>query len=92
MVGILINKNYRYEDATLNSGAKVSASQVTIKDGKVDRVENGNVTINEKTFGFSVYNYGFNGEKTYNYNSVPEGMNPAAYVDEFIAFVEADMV
>lgn len=96
MVGILIDENYKYENVVLDSGAKVNAPRVTIQNGKVIRVENGNVTIKDgevtKNFNFSIYNYGVNGEKTYNLNNVPEGVDGQAIVKEFVEFVENDIV
>lgn len=97
MVGILINSNYKYDNVVLEeSGAKVSANQVTIQKGKVVRIENGNVTVKDgevtKNFNFSIYNYGVNGEKTYNLNNVPEGVDGQAIVKEFVEFVENDIV
>ena len=91
MVGILINSNYKYDNVVLESGAKVSASEVTIKDKKVDRISSGNVTVTEGSFSFSIYNYGPDGKKTYNLNNVPENVDGQAIVKEFVEFVEADM-
>ena len=96
MVGILINSNYKYEKVVLEGGEKVSATQVTIEEGKVVRVENGNVTIKKDenttlSFTFSIYNYGVDGRKTYNLNSVPENVDGQAIVKEFVEFVEAEM-
>lgn len=96
MVGILINSNYKYENAVLEGGEKVSATQVTIEEGKVVRVENGNVTIKKDenttlSFTFSIYNYGMDGRKTYNLNGVPENVDGQAIVKEFVEFVEADI-
>ena len=92
MVGILINKNYKYENVELESGAKVSAYQVTIEKGEVVRIENANVEVKEKgNFNFSIYNYGVNGQKTYNLNGVPESVDGQSIVKEFVDFVEADI-
>ena len=97
MVGILINSNYKYDNVVLEeSGAKVSANQVTIQDGKVVRIESGNVQIQQGeqnlSFSFSIYNYGVDGKKTYNLNSVPEGVDGQAIVREFVEFVESDVL
>ena len=91
MVGILINKNYKYENAILASGAKVSASEVTINDGKVERINSGSVVVEEGSFSFSIYNYGPDGKKTYNLNNVPENVDGQKIVKEFVEFVEADL-
>jgi hypothetical protein len=92
MVGILVNSVYKYENVTLASGAKVTAHSVTIQKDEVVRVENGNVTLdNNNTFSFSIYNYGMDGKKTYNLNSVPENVDGQAIVKEFVDFVEADV-
>ena len=92
MVGILINENYKYEDIVLDSGAKVSANQVTIQSKKVARVENGQVQVKEGNFNFSIYNYGVDGKKTYNLNNVPENVDGQAIVREFVDFVEEDVL
>lgn len=91
MVGILINQNYKYEGVVLESGAKVSATMVTVQDGKVASVNNGNVTVDGKNFSFSISNYGINGEKTYNLNNVPANVDGQAIVKEFVLFVEGDI-
>lgn len=100
MVGVLVSANYKYTDVELASGAKVTATGVTIKDGKVIRVDNGNVTIGESNdnnvfgepnnvFHFSVYS---NGDKLiYSTNNVPADINGQNIAEEFIAFVEADL-
>ena len=91
MVGILIDENYKYENVVLEGGEKVTANKVTIQEGKVVRIENGSVTVKDgevtKNFNFSIYNYGVNGEKTYNLNNVPEGVDGQAIVKEFVDFV-----
>ena len=97
MVGTLINSNYKYENVVLEeSGAKVSANQVTIQDGKVVRIESGNVQIQQGqqnlSFSFSIYNYGVDGKKTYNLNNVPENVDGQAIVKEFVEFVESDVL
>ena len=92
MLGIKVKEIYKYENAVLESGAKVTANEVTIQDGKVANVNNGNVTVEGKTFGFSIYNYGVNGEKTYNLNNVPADIDGQAIVKEFIEFAENDIV
>lgn len=91
MVGVLINRNYKYTDVELVSGAKVTANMVTVENGKVVRVENGNVTIDNKTFNFSIYNYGMNGDITYNLNNVPASVDGQKIVKEFVDFVENDI-
>lgn len=100
MVGVIVSANYKYTDVQLASGAKVTATGVTIKDGKVIRVDNGNVTIGEveknegfgiygNTFNFSVYS---NGDKLiYSTNNVPADINGQNIAEEFVAFVEADL-
>lgn len=96
MVGILIDENYKYENVVLEGGEKVTANKVTIQEGKVVRVENGNVTIKEEektqNFTFSIYNYGVDGKKTYNLSNVPENVDGQAIVKEFVDFVENDVV
>ena len=96
MVGILIDENYKYENVVLEGGEKVTANNVTIQEGKVVRVENGNVTIKEEektqNFTFSIYNYGVDGRKTYNLSNVPENVDGQAIVKEFVDFVENDVV
>lgn len=91
MVGILVKEIYKYENAVLESGAKVTVTEVTIQDGKVASVSNGNVNVDGKNFNFSIYNYGINGEKTYNLNNVPADIDGQAIVKEFIQFVENDI-
>ena len=95
MVGELINKTYKYTDVALASGAKVTANNVVTKDDKVEIVDSGNVTVKVgemlRSFSFSIYNYGINGEKTYNLNNVPEGVDGQAIVKEFVDFVEKDI-
>lgn len=97
MVGTLINSNYKYENVVLEeSGAKVSATQVTIQEGEVVRIESGNVQIKQDeqnmSFSFSIYNYGPDGKKTYNLNGVPENVDGQAIVKEFVEFVESDVL
>lgn len=95
MVGILINKNYKYENVELQSGVKVNANQVTIMENKVVRINNGYATIkdgeNTKNFNFSIDNHSINGEKTYTLSNVPEGIDGQAIVREFVDFVESDV-
>lgn len=94
MIGILTKTVYKYDSAELASGAKVTANDVTVQDGKVTNVPNGNVIVkvNEinKSFSFSVYSYGV-GEATYNLNSVPAGVDGQAIIKEFVEFVEKDI-
>lgn len=92
MVGILINKAYKYENVVLESGAKVNAHEVVVKDDKVARINNGDVFVNESTFSFSIYDYGVNGSKIYNLNNVPEDVNGQEIVKEFVEFVESDVL
>lgn len=96
MVGQLIKTIYKYDAVELYSGAKVTADEVTTQVGKVVNLPNGNVIVKvngvERNFNFSIYNYGVNGEKTYNLNNVPEGVDGQAIVKEFVDFVEADIV
>ena len=91
MVGIKVKEIYKYENAALASGAKVSATEVTIQDGKVASVNNANVSVDGKNFSFSIYNYGIDGKKTYNLNNVPENVDGQAIVKEFVLFVENDI-
>lgn len=92
MKGVKINENYKYEGVVLDSGAKVTAMQVTVADGKVVRCESGGVTTEQGSFGFAIYNFGVEGHKTYNYTNVPEDVDGQAIVKEFIEFVENDIV
>ena len=91
MVGTLVKEIYKYENVELASGAKVTAYEVTVQDGKVSNVNNGNVSVEGKTFSFSIYNYGINGEKTYNLNNVPANVDGQSIVKEFVLFVENDI-
>ena len=91
MKGILVKTIYKYEDVELVSGAKVTAYEVTIQDNKVANIQNGNVTIDNKNFNFSIYNYGINGDKTYNLNNVPANVDGQAIVREFVTYVENDI-
>lgn len=101
MVGVLVSANYKYTNIELSNGIKVTATGVTIKDGKVIRVDNGNVTIGESNndnnvfgepnnvFNFSVYS---NGDKLiYSTNNVPSYINGQNIAEEFVSFVEADL-
>lgn len=100
MVGVLVSANYKYTDIELSNGVKVTATGVTIKEGKVVRIDNGNVSIGEgnaenvfgepnNMFNFSVYN---NGSKlVYNTNNVPADINGQDIAEEFVAFAEADL-
>lgn len=93
MVGVLVSANYKYTDVQLASGAKVTATGVTIKDGKVIRVDNGNVTFGESNdnneFHFSVYSSG--GKLIYSTDNVPADINGQDIAEEFVAFVETDL-
>lgn len=100
MVGVLVSANYKYTDVQLASGAKVTATGVTIKDGKVIRVDNGNVTFGEdkgenvfgeqdNVFHFSVHNNG--GKLVYNTDNVPADINGQNIAEEFVSYVEQDL-
>lgn len=91
MVGIKIREVYKYENVGLSNGVKVSASEVIIQNKEVINVQNGNVTVDGKSFSFSIYNYGINGEKTYNLNNVPADVDGQEIVKEFVQFVESDI-
>ena len=91
MVGIKVREVYKYENVELSNGVKVSAYEVTVQDGEVVTVSNGNVVVNDKQFSFSIYNYGINGEKTYNLNNVPADIDGQEIVKEFVVFVETDI-
>ena len=95
MVGKLVRTVYKYDEVVLDSEATVTANEVTIQDGKVVNIPNGMATVkvneNERSFNFSIYNYGPNGERTYNTNNVPEGVSGEAIVKEFVDFVESDI-
>lgn len=94
MVGVLVSANYKYTDVELASGAKVTAIGVTIKNGKVARIDNGYVIVgedeNRKEFSFSAYSDGNPAELSYSTNSVPGTINGQDIAEEFVAFVEAD--
>ena len=96
MIGQLIKSTYKYTNdnqVTLpTSGAKVNAYEVSCQEGKVISVPNGDVSIDGHNFNFSIYNSGLNGKKTYNLNSVPEGVDGQAIVREFVEYVEADIL
>lgn len=91
MVGIKVKVIYKYDNVELKSGAIVSAYDVTVQDGKVTSVSNGNATVDDKIFNFSIYSYGINGEKTYNLNNVPADIDGQQIVNEFVEFVENDI-
>lgn len=94
MVGVLVSANYKYTDVQLASGAKVTATDVTIKDGKVTRIENAKVIIgedeNQQEFSFNVYSGGRTGILVYSTSNVPSGINGQNVAEEFVAYVEAD--
>ena len=93
MVGELIKSVYKYKDVKLStSEAKVNAYEVSVQDGKVVNIPNADVSIEGYNFNFSIYTTGLNGKKTYNLNSVPEGVDGQAIVKEFVDFVEADVL
>jgi len=91
MVGKLVKTIYKYEDVQLESGAVVTAMDVTVQDGKVVNVSNGEVRVEDKFFGFSIFNYGINGDITYSLNNVPADVDGQKIVKEFIQFVESDI-
>lgn len=91
MVGIKVREVYKYENVELSNGVKVSATEVTVQNGEVATVQGGNATVDGKTFSFSIYNYGINGEKTYNLNNVPADVDGQEIVKEFVVFVETDI-
>lgn len=101
MVGVLVSANYKYTDVQLSNGIKVTATGVTIKDGKVIRVDNGNVTIGEKDAndgfgmmnpnGFTFSAYTSEGKLKYSTSDVPSDFNGQNIAEEFVAFVEADL-
>lgn len=91
MVGKLVKTIYKYEDVQLESGAVVTAMDVTVQDGKVVNVSNGVVRVEDKSFSFSIFNYGINGDITYSLNNVPANVDGQRIVKEFILFVENDI-
>lgn len=91
MVGKLVKTIYKYEDVQLESGAVVTAMDVTVQDGKVVNVSNGVVRVEDKSFSFSIFNYGINGDITYSLNNVPADVDGQKIVKEFIQFVESDI-
>lgn len=91
MVGKLVKTIYKYEDVQLESGAVVTAMDVTVQDGKVVNVSNGVVRVEDKSFSFSIFNYGINGDITYSLNNVPANVDGQKIVKEFILFVENDI-
>lgn len=91
MVGKLVKTIYKYEDVQLESGAVVTAMDVTVQDGKVVNVSNGVVRVEDKSFSFSIFNYGINGDITYSLNNVPVDVDGQKIVKEFVQFVESDI-
>ncbi len=91
MVGKLVKTIYKYEDVQLESGAVVTAMDVTVQDGKVVNVSNGVVRVEDKSFSFSIFNYGINGDITYSLNNVPADVDGQKIVKEFVQFVENDI-
>lgn len=91
MVGKLVKTIYKYEDVQLESGAVVTAMDVTVQDGKVVNVSNGVVRVEDKSFSFSIFNYGINGDITYSLNNVPANIDGQKIVKEFVLFVESDI-
>ena len=91
MVGTLIKKIYSYSDATLASGYKVSANNVTIdNNGKVTYIDSANAYSDGTSFNFSVYKQGEN--LVFNINSIPSTVDGQGVINEFITFVESDIV
>ena len=91
MVGKLVKTIYKYEDVQLESGAVVTVMDVTVQDGKVVNVSNGVVRVEDKSFSFSIFNYGINGDITYSLNNVPADVDGQKIVKEFVLFVESDI-
>lgn len=91
MVGIKLREVYKYENVELTNGVKVSATEVTVQNREVVTLQGGSATVDGKTFSFSIYNYGINGEKTYNLNNVPTDVDGQEIVKEFVVFVETDI-
>ena len=93
MVGELVKSTYKYKGIVLEeSGAKVNAYEVSCQEGRVINIPNADVSIEEHNFNFSIYTTGLNGKKTYNLNSIPEGVDGQAIVKEFVTFVESDII
>ena len=91
MVGKLVKIIYKYEDVQLESGAVVTAMDVTVQDSKVVNVGNGVVRVEDKSFSFSIFNYGINGDITYSLNNMPADVDGQKIVKEFVLFVESDI-
>ncbi|MBQ5783943.1 MAG: hypothetical protein IIW11_03025 [Bacteroidales bacterium] len=91
MVGKLVKTIYKYEDVQLESGAVVTAMDVTVQDSKVVNVGNGVVRVEDKSFSFSIFNYGINGDITYSLNNMPADVDGQKIVKEFVLFVESDI-
>ena len=95
MVGHLTKTVYKYEAVELKSGATVTAYEVTVQDKKVMNIPTGQITVKvdeqPMTFSFGIYNYGVNGEVTYNLHNMPASIDGQGIVKEFVAFVEKDI-
>lgn len=97
MVGQLLKTIYKYDSVKLASGALVTAQKVYIVDSKVKHINNGSVKVEDKNFNFSINPYHNdmpeeNREITYNLSNVPQGIDGQAILEEFVSFVEADIV
>jgi len=98
---VLLTIKYKYTDIVLTNGVKVSAAGVTVRDGKVIKIEKGSAVIGEvKTdevfgevnngFTFSV-NEQRDGTIVFNTNDVPGDINGQSIAQEFISYVEQDL-
>lgn len=90
MVGKILKTIYKYDEVVL-VGATVSASEVTIQEGKVSSIVGGIAKVGERVFNFSIYSNGINGEMSYNLNNVPANIDGQAIVRDFVVFVEDDI-
>ena len=90
MVGKILKTMYKYDDVVL-VGATVSATEVTIQEGKVVSIVGGIAKVGERAFNFSIYSNGINGEISYNLNNVPANVDGQAVVRDFVVFVEEDI-
>ncbi len=80
----LIKQVFKYTDEELESGAIVKEAKVTIDFGKVSKMENCKIAIDDVTFTCSAFNCGLDGELVYNINSVPARINGLLYAEEFL--------
>ena len=90
MVGKILKTIYKYDEVVL-VGATVSATEVTIQEGKVSSIVGGIAKVGERAFNFSIYSNGINGEMSYNLNNVPADIDGQAVVRDFVVFVEDDI-